>query len=432
MNKETIIHNLKSTNRFELFKNILDSKNYDELYTMFGKTVYMLFTPHSYKKQDIIKLMDNDELGTIYNKYGNMETLFIKNFRRRKKEDIKKLLSEKKYIDIYSKYGESEYNKHTNTMYKNDIEYETGSKFKAKLYSNKKKIAKGIEKCTEALALITTLTISLIGYEGYVYVNDTYNKALLDNSVLLQEYNDKINMYADNIHNLNLDNDLDIVMKVLDDMWSDMGGYGEPTLDEFSLGRLAFAKEKGIGVCRNIADDFSARMNAINPEYNARNVAVYIDFNKYNDNSLANIDRNVIESNDTVIDNIVEDNANEIESFVDNMNIEKVVGNHMVSIFEPIGKDYTLVVDATNPSIGVIANGEIYLFANNNGEGLDFKPLGQMTTIVNYKYTDVEKEFSFNFLNYINNEELQSMDEEWGIEAQNESLEKLRQNNKTI
>ena len=432
MNKETIIHNLKSTNRFELFKNILDSKNYDELYTMFGKTVYMLFTPYSYKKQDIIKLMNNNDLGTIYNKYGNMETLFIKNFRKRKKEDIKKLLSEKKYIDIYSKYGESEYSKHTNTMYKNDIEYETGSKVKAKLYSNGKKLAKGIKTCTEALALITTVTISLIGYEGYVYVNDTYNKALIDNSALLQEYDEKINNYAYDINNLNLDNDLDVVMKVLDDMWSDMGGYGEPTLDEFSMGRLAFAKDKGVGVCRHIADDFSARMNAINPEYNARNVAVYIDFNKYTNDSLANIDRTIIESNDTVIDNVVEDNANEIENVIDNMHIENIVGNHMISIFKPIGKDYTLVVDATNPSIGVIANGEIYLFSNNNGEGLDFKPLGQMSTIINYKYSDVEKEFAFNFLNYMDNEELQKLNEEWGLDAQNQSLDKIRKNNKTI
>ena len=114
------------------------------------------------------------------------------------------------------------------------------------------------------------------------------------------------------------------------------------------------------------------------------------------------------------------------------MHIENIVGNHMVSIFKPTGKDYTLVVDATNPSIGVIANGEIYLFSNNNGEGLDFKPLGQMSTIINYKYSDVEKEFAFNFLNYMDNEELQKLNEEWGLNAQNQSLDKIRKNNKTI
>ena len=423
------IYNIEDINKLKLFRNIISNKKYNELYIIFGKNIYNLFTPNSYKKQDIEKLMNNNDLGTIYNKYGNMETLFIKNFSKRKKEDIKKLLSEKKYIDIYSKYGESEYSKHTNTMYKNDIEYETGSKVKAKLYSNGKKLAKGIKQCTEALALITTVTISLIGYEGYVYVNNEYDTALINNSALLQEYDEKINTYADNINNLNLDNDLEIVMKVMYDMWNDMGGYGTPTLDVNSLGRLAFTYDDGVGVCRNIADDFSARMNAINPEYNARNVAVYIE----NEYDLANIERNIIENNDTVID----DNNNasletidiSLDNVIDKIKIEKIIGNHMVSIFEPIGKDYTLVVDSTNPSIGVINNGQIYMLSSKDGSGLQFKPLGQLVTIQNYDYDEVKEEFNHHFFSNMSNEELTKLNNEWGLDAQNEALVKIENKN---
>ena len=415
------IYNVEDINKLKIFKNIINNKGYDELYTMYGKNIYNLFTPSSYKKQDIEKLMNNNDLGTIYNKYGSIKTLFIKNFRKRKKEDIKRLLLDKRYIELYNKYGEEEYNKHILNMYENDISYEAGSKVKAKLYRSKKGIGKGIRTCIKALSLTATLTISFIGYEGSVYIKDSYAEALATNSVLLQEYNDKITNYAEYVNSLELDNDLDVVMKVMHDMWDEMQGYGEPTLDINSLGRLAFAHDNGVGVCRNIADDFSARMNAINPEYNARDVAVYIDFNDYNDNSLANIDRTIIESNDTVIDN----NEEKKEDILDKIKIENIVGNHMVSIFEPIGKDYTLVVDATNPSIGIIVNGEIYIFSNQDGKGLTFKPMGQLITIVNYDYEDVKEEFEHHFFNHLDIDDIKEISIEWGIDSQNASLDRI-------
>lgn len=423
------IYNVEDINKLKLFRNIISKKKYNELYTMYGKKIYNLFTPNSYKKQDIEKLMNNNDLGTIYNKYGSMKTLFIKNFRRRKKEDIKKLLLDKRYIDIYNKYGEEEYNKHIINIKKNDIEYESGSKFKAKLYSINKRLGRGIKACIDTLEMTSIILISIIGYQSYEYITSSYKEALIENSTLLEEYDNKINKYAEDINSLELDNDLEIVMKVMYDMWNDMGGYGTPTLDVNSLGRLAFTYDDGVGVCRNIADDFSARMNAINPEYNARNVAVYIE----NEYDLANIERNIIENNDTVID----DNNNasletidiSLDNVIDKIKIEKIIGNHMVSIFEPIGKDYTLVVDSTNPSIGVINNGQIYMLSSKDGSGLQFKPLGQLVTIQNYDYDEVKEEFNHHFFSNMSNEELTKLNNEWGLDAQNEALVKIENKN---
>ena len=416
MNNKALIDNIKTTGKYELFKNILSNKNYNELYTIFGKNIYNLFTPSDFKKKDIEELMNNNDLGTIYNKYGSIKTLFIKNFRRRKKEDIKRLLSDKRYIELFNKYGEQEFKEHIIKIKENDIEYESGSKFKAKLYANKNRLGIGIKKCLDILAVTTISMIMMLSYESYVYINNSYKEALINNSELIAEYDEKITNYASSINNLELDSDIDVVMKVMYDMWNEMEGYGTPTLDENSLGRLAFTHENGVGVCRNIADDFSARMNAINPEYNARNLAVYIT----NEYELANIERTLVENNSTETN---DDTV--VDSIIDKLEIEKLIGNHMVSIFEPIGKDYTLVVDPTNPSIGIINNGKIYMFSTKDGSGLQFKPLGQMATILNYDYDDVNKEFDYHFFGDISEEKLDKLISEWGLDAQNNALAKI-------
>lgn len=415
------IDKIKQTGRYQLFLKVLESKNYEQLYTMFGKTIYALFTPFEYKKQDIKRLLDNNDIAGIYNKYGKLEQFFIKNLRRRKKEDIKRLLSEKRYIELLDKYDERTFNEHKKEIYKEDVEYETGSKLKAKLYKSSYSIAKGVKTALASLSSLVVTSTMMIGGMMYNFANESYANALVDEAELIQEYDEKINNYAYEINSLGLDNDLDVVMKVMYDMWDEMKGYGIPEINKVGLGRLDFAHEGGKGVCRNIADDFSARMNAINPEYNARNLIVYFDTDYYSHEYLAKIDTTNLKEYSN------EDTNNALTNVITNL-----AGNHMVSIFEPIGKNYTLVVDATNPSIGIIENGKIYMFQTLENKGLSFKPVGQLLTVPNYEYKDVHSEFTYkSFVNGLTDKDLEELNTEWGLEAQNASLEKISQNKRT-
>lgn len=163
--------------------------------------------------------------------------------------------------------------------------------------------------------------------------------------------------------------DIQIFMKVIKDMWTEIDRYASPKHEIMGLGRLSLEDEK-IGVCRNFADHITAQLNAINPDYNARNLVVYMSGGY----SIANIERNILENNETVEDD-KEENDNEF-----NLDITKIFGNHMVTAVDIPNENITLVIDATNPSIGVFKDGRIYMFLSPNGNGLETKGWGQIIT----------------------------------------------------
>ena len=413
-------------------RKLLEGKHYDEIYNLFGKTTYILFTPASHKKQDIEKLLKEGNLALIYHKYGSLETMFIKNFRKLKKEEIKKLLEEKRYVELQNAYGDKVLHEHRFDAYRSDIEYETGSKFKAKVLSSGSKNVHGLKEAVKGLTIFTTtIGVILVGQIGKI-IDEMYREDIEKNASIIQEYDEEIAEYADYIQSLQLNSDLEVVMKVMDDMWKEIK-YGTPTKDIAGLYRLAFTEDEKVGECRNIADDFSARMNAINPEYNARILTVYGEENYFEEEKTADIKR-IKKTDETIIDseNTTTNNNNnqgmyeEIDRIFNDINITEYTGNHMVSIFEPIGKNYTLVVDPTNPSIGIIANGEIYMFQPTNKNGIKFKPIGQITYVKNYDFTDIRNEFLKSFISFKSEEELQEISNEWNLEKQNQALETVR------
>ena len=76
-------------NKLKLLNNLIKSKKWDEIYKYFGRQTYSVLTPISYKISDIKKLMEEQRYGQIYNKYGSIERLFIKNLSVSMKNDIK-------------------------------------------------------------------------------------------------------------------------------------------------------------------------------------------------------------------------------------------------------------------------------------------------------------------------------------------------------
>lgn len=408
MKKNNILEKIKT------FANLLDNEKYDEIYEKFGKVPYFLFADFKHKKQDINKLVEKQDYVTLYKKYGEYELFTRKIFRNH----IKKLIKEGKYLDILSVYGENEYQKNHYKMKKLDIMSETGKKSKANSYIIKEIVLSGASNL-----LASTIALGIFYNGGFTLLrNYSYYEALKNNRELLQEYNYKINNYASYINSLNIEDDLQIVMKVMDDMWNEMAGYKTPKSDYDGLFRLALLNENSVGVCRHIADDMANRLNTINPKYNAKTLTVTFNNDAYKIENFADIERrDLTDHTENTSEEIKDENEN-------NFDFTKYTGNHLVCSFNPIGKNYTIIIDPTNPSIGVLLNGKIYMFQTKNHDGLSFKPLGELIITIETNITMLKYDFINSFFIPDTDKYLEELNNNWGLEAQNKALEEIRKN----
>lgn len=234
--------------------------------------------------------------------------------------------------------------------------------------------------------------------------------------------------------------DLQTVMKVMDDMWENIDGYGEPKIDSVVFPRLDMT-EGGVGVCRNMADDVTAKLNAINPEYNARNLIVYLDSEELTSEgfSMADIKRNILEDNETVVEENTEnqDGADNSEGKKEDKNelteaqkekLSKYVGNHLVTAIDLKEDDVTLIIDSTNCNLGVFEDGEIYMFFNDTGNGIKVTEFGNILGNVGGD--------NFGGIMQLTEDQIKSMlpskmsidelEETYGVEAQNRALREVR------
>lgn len=234
--------------------------------------------------------------------------------------------------------------------------------------------------------------------------------------------------------------DLQTVMKVMDDMWENIDGYGEPKIDSVFFPRLDMT-EGGVGVCRNMADDVTSKLNAINPEYNARNLSVYLDSEELTSEgfSMADIKRNILEDNETVVEENTEnqDGADNSEGKKEDKNelteaqkekLSKYVGNHLVTAIDLKEDDVTLIIDSTNCNLGVFEDGEIYMFFNDTGNGIKVTEFGNILGNVGGD--------NFGGIMQLTEDQIKSMlpskmsidelEETYGVEAQNRALREVR------
>lgn len=383
LNKEKIIAGLKKQNKLENVYNLFEKGMYDPIYESYGRDTYLLFSPAKHKKQDIKKLLKRKRYATIYNKYGKTSKCVIRDVRNH--EHIEQLNG-------------------------------AGKNGKYKLYKKKHPVISGLKNLAKVLMIAP---ISVVVFLGGINIYNQY-VAALNHDLFLEEhldYEQRIEDYAAEINSMELD-DLQIIMKVLDDTWSMVDGYGNPKYDVYGSWRLDVT-ENGAVRCRNLADDFSAKMNEINPNYNARNLPVYQNAEYYRDDSFANIARKVDYS--SVTDTSVEKYSD--FTFQTDKDMTQYLGNHMVTILEIPNENITLVVDSLNPSIGVLKNGEIHMFSTIDGKGIEDKPLGSII------FTPMEDCFSnciSEIKSYTNDKTIEELNYKYGIKAQNEALEYIR------
>ena len=143
-------------------------------------------------------------------------------------------------------------------------------------------------------------------------------------------------------------------MKVMDDMWSRMKGYGEPEIDAYGFYELDTGRDDGVGVCRNIAPDFAKKMNEINPNFNARTIYVTMDpmySYSVDENYTEPIHEGLVDGMDIVyvVDTEHEDVSENTEVTEDGISSNvhvNITGNHEI-VFLTID-DMIIAVDPTN------------------------------------------------------------------------------------
>ncbi len=363
--------------------------------------------------KDIIQLMKEKKYDEIYQKYGR-ETYLRVVSNKHQIRDIDKLMEEGRFFELYEKYGEKIYRDYLREMKKVDVENELGIKFKFNNYLFFENMTQNLKIIrNQAAKVMLGLTIVSGGFS--TMISSQYDQVIENNSKVYQseikDYDEEIKTYAEHINSMNL-SDLEIIMKVMNDMWNSIDGYKTPDMyDAIGYPRLALYMD-GYGVCRNMADDFTARMNAINPNYEACNLNVYLKEAEIN-----NIRRTTLVNYNSIADNSEQEENIDYKSEI----ISNLTGNHMVSCIKLKEDDVLLIVDPTNPSIGVLKNGEITMLSNQMMKGIKIKPVGNLML-----GSDNRKEYLKKLTESLFTAgDINTLKEKYGITSQNETLEEI-------
>lgn len=366
-----------SKERIEVLKK---ENKYDEIYFEFGKDVYNENVPYKYIKKD-----------------------------------LKKLKAEGRYEDIFIKYGEDEYKKILDLAKYNEIK-EAKGKVRAIFWKAKNETKKVIKYLGITIPIVisasgTTLSLKV------EYKNKENAKIYKDE---IKEYNDKIEEYAKEVNKTNL-NDVQIFMKVMDDMWKSIKGYATPKKDISGFLELDLATEDGYGVCRNMASDIAKKLNKINPKYNARTMTVRMEKDSYYE--IANININIIQTNNTTNEQIdvKENNIKKI--------LNRITGNHMVTLVDVPSDGLTVVLDPTNPGIGIYKDGKIIMLnPGKEKEFPEYTPKKLTEALVIEGGYDSFNDITLDYIDSYKKTKLtmKQIKDKYGIEAQNRALIQVR------
>ncbi len=387
-------------------------------------------------KNEIKRLKKEKQYEVIFQKYGR--DAYLSNVSRKyQREDLKKLSKEGKYLDIYHRYGSLEYRKYLIKAKANEIKEAQGLG-KAILYKTRAKLRDiGVKFGLFVSLGAPVFTVSMaMGTEDLINENrKLYEKEIEANDLEIAEY-------AKEVNEMHLENHTQVIMKVMDDMWERIEGYGTPrTYDEVGVLELALTGEDARGVCRHMATDNEKRINAINPKYNARTIAVYMGEDGIS--RVANIDRNIIENNNTVVEDEKEESKiSEVNDQVSNL-ASKVFGNHMVTLLDIPDTDITLVMDPTNPSIGVYVDGKIVMLNPKTSESNDKKyaemnayEIATATTVrggIDGIISSIKDLYeSYDTKGKSIDEVVKELIDDFGLDAQNEALKVVREKKREL
>lgn len=343
-----------------------------------------------------------------------------------KEIEYMKLKDENRFYDISNEHS-FRFNEKKAMNFESKME--TGKKFNKKLfnlrdflvYSDKKR---KLEKLKKSFIESTT-KVGIIIYTS-VYITSCFSRLEItgdknykETEKLVKEYDANLKEYASKFNTDNMSS-IDIIMTVMNDIRSNTYyGYPEENIS-YDYPRLTLNEYNNIGVCRHMADKFTTIMNLIDPRFEAKNLAVTID-SECDNFEFPDIERPISKEYLEMLKSSDERNVEE-ETFLEKLG-NKIFANHLVTILKPIEDDCYLVVDVTNPSIGVLDDMKIYTFNAEQYEFLEYSPATQVLAY-NDTFETVNKEVLSSMVEDIDIEEL---DNKYGLEAQNKVLKKIKE-----
>ena len=363
-------------------------------------------------KQEIKRLKKEKKFEEIYNRFGSK--IYVKSSPRfYMRRLILELIKEEKYEDIRQKFGKRKYNAYLPLIRKNQVLKETKNRFLADAAYVVGKVKRGITY----LAIETMIAVPISGV-GVAYDQHKAKVAIMEeNKEIIEEYNEDLEEYASYIKSLNL-TQKEIVVKVMSDIYEKYKyKYKFPTGDVNGFFRF-YLFENGYGVCRNIADDFCAKLNAIDPSFNAHIIGCKL--NKVDENG-EDIHYDIMDNIERIIEAEDEEDTLTVESRFLNPD---TIGNHAVAVINIKGEPVPLVVDPTNLGMGGIINGKIWMFytIENADDAIDARLLS--TIFISEDPLSIVTDF-FDSLDF--RELFDDLKERYGTDSLEETLENVRE-----
>ena len=260
---------------------------------------------------------------------------------------------------------------------------------------------------------IKVASMILIGVSLALPIDTIGMKAMNASNALIyakqiDDYETRMNTYASELRDMNL-TDIQLIMKIIDDMHSNIVGYDNPKIDAIGFWRLDVGKNTSGGVCRNMADNVTYILNQVNPNYNARNMFVRMNTSGID---IADIDRNI---NFEYADNL-ERQGELAPSFI---------ANHAITVFDVPNQNYSLVVDSTNPAIGVLADGKIIMLNDMKGE-MTYTPISELAYGMDYHIGIIKNLQNMNEHSTSTDIDIVKLKRQWGKDAQDIALQEVR------
>ena len=176
-----------------------------------------------------------------------------------------------------------------------------------------------------------------------------------------------------------------------------------------------------------MASDVAKKLNAINPEYNAR--IIVVKMGNSGSYQIANIDKNIIQTN--IDENIIKTNSTVVAPNEENkkeIKLKNIFGNHVVTLVDLNQYNLTLVLDPTNPGIGIYKNGQIIMLNSADENGLKFESKEYVSAVFYKGGIDGITNTIGDYIQSYKNPKLslEEIEEKFGLEAQNKALDEVR------
>lgn len=353
-------------------------------------------------RQEIKKLKKQKQFEEIYERFGTKA--YVKSSPRMyMRKRIKELIKQGEYQKIKEKFGKAKYRAYLPLITRDKVYKRTGSRLKANAAYAAGKVLRFMP--------YVMLEALLMSGAFYGLNRSIYYENGRSNHEIIEQYNADVEQYAEYVRSLNL-SQKEIIVKVISDIHQQYR-FNYPQNDLFGYARI-YLYENGYGVCRNMSDDFCAKLNAIDPSFKAHNVTCQL--NEYD----ANGEEVVFDLMDNVHRRI---DAHENEDVLSNRSSSQIdaIGNHMVSVITLKDETVPIVVDPTNPGMGAIYNGAICMF-NAPENAISTRPLS--TFLLTEQPLSV---FSDYFESIENIKSFQELKEKYGPKALEAALERVKQ-----